>query len=369
MAECVSCGKKIPPGKFFCGDCYVKMKGRWSPQGKAASPTPPTDLPGAGQAVPPADTGPAAAGRPEADAGPQGGMKRPSGALTPPAEKKVISMKPGVEKAGRDKDRTAPRRFTVTITFSERTYEALGRMKNRLKVKKPKEAAPAVEGEVDSSPAAKTRKAGRKTGPYGRPGLKAVQDASKAKAKGKEGYLMRWVGYRQRAWDAGDYVAGLMATVAMIMTIVLSFLNWVRVEWAAEGDVTVQVVGIRGLDIGTITYFIIATAGLAWIYMFVTYLLKRPLLKVDFGVVFLVAGAVELILTFIALSLGDHIYRVAVGRLHGAGMSIPATVANAARQTLWPAYLMVLMGLLLSLAGLVRASERRESAVEQEEGV
>ena len=37
MAECVSCGRQIATGTFFCDECYKSMKGKLGPSNETAS--------------------------------------------------------------------------------------------------------------------------------------------------------------------------------------------------------------------------------------------------------------------------------------------------------------------------------------------
>lgn len=355
MAECVSCGKDIPPGKLFCDECYVKMKGRWGPRGGAAAPgRPPVGSGTEAVQHPPAGTAPEGSPPPAAEP-----AKRASGELTPVTAKKVVALKPEVEK-GRGHGQEAPKRFAVTITLSEKSYDRIERMKNRLKRKKPEEAAGA--GESETAPAEKPTKRARKHGPYGRPRLKAVESASRARKAKEGGRIMRMLEYRGRKWDRGDLIAAGMATAAVVLGLALSFAAWKRVDWVGEWTASQ---GVNGFDLGAPVYALLAVAFLAWLYMLACTLLARPLLKVDWGVVFFAAGIVVFALVLVALAQNNRILDIALQKVQRAAVNLPANPA-VNRQTQVAGYLMVyLVALPLSVSGLVRFYERREKEEER----
>jgi hypothetical protein len=342
MAECVSCGKEIPAGKFFCDDCYRKMKGRRGSLRRVTQPLErkPAVEAAAAPVVGGGDEPKGAEGR-AANSGVQEAEKKTSGTLTPTTSKKVVSLKPEIDRAPRGKGKAGKTRFTITITFSERTYMALERLKRKKK----------------EAPAAKPKRAGRKTGPHGRPKLKAVESVSR-KPQEKRNYLLRLLKYRDRKWDRGDVAAGLMATAGLVLTLVLSPLPWVRLTWVTEGGAPAQVAKVSGIDLGALVYILIVLAVLSWLYMAVTAFLKRSLLEVDFGVVLLLAGVIFIPIVFITLAFNGHIYNTALAIIRRSGSYIPEAAARYERKTLWPSYFMVLMGCVLAFSGLIRLSVR-----------
>ncbi len=252
MAECVSCGKETPAGKFFCEDCYVKMKGRRGPSGEL--PRPPREEPRRAAAVD--DTPRSEATTPEvAEAEGLVPLKKASGTLTPASSKKVISMKPGAEKAAREK--TGKKRIKVTISFSERTYAALARVRRR-----EKEAGPALDGEAEASQAYKPRSRGavRGGGAHGRPRLKAVSSSSTT-ANNKSGFR-RAIAYRDRAMDGKDVLAVAMAVFAVLAIVILSFMPWAKITWGAGDGSGMQAVEVTGTDLGAMTYVCMAITDL-----------------------------------------------------------------------------------------------------------
>jgi len=189
MAECVSCGKEIPAGKFFCDACYVKMKGR---RGSLKGvPQVSVDR----RQVESKDEAEIAGAKPQKEpADPEGVItdKKASGSLTPASGKKVVSMKQSIDKDAMEK--AGKKKFTVTITFSERTYEALSRLKRKKEVQ-----AEAVDGEVGETSALPARPQeikGKKL--HRRPRLKAVAGASDQITQQKGGF-MRLIERRNRA--------------------------------------------------------------------------------------------------------------------------------------------------------------------------
>lgn len=356
MAECVSCGSEVPQGKLFCDDCYLKMKGRWGPRGSADSPT----------EMRPATTGrlngraetPEPKGKEATPAGEAGAVRRASGDLTPAAAKNIVSLKPELNKAARDRDKTSQKKFAVTITLSERTYENIERMKNALKRKKGKETpVSGAAGKVEGLAPAKPRKVGRKTGPHGRPKLKAVESASRREKKGKGGRLAGLLEYRERGWDGGDYAAAATATAALILCIALPFLNWKKVVWVGQATVSQEV---KGFELGVPVYILLAVACLAWLFLVVTKMLARSPLKVDWGVVFFVAGIVVFALVMVALAQNERILDIAWEKARESSIIIPDN-ALIGRETLLPGYLMIyLVAIPFTLAGMMRLYERRE---------
>ncbi len=365
MAECVSCGREIPQGRLFCDQCYARMKGRMGPRRKSEAP------PEAGAAASPHYR--SAASAPGGEAAPgnisvlgESKASGPAGAravLTPPAQKKVVSMRPLAEKGAGEKGRAA-KKFTITITFSEKTYERISRLKRRLKGeggKKRKEAAP------DTAAAAPMPREGRKRGkrgPYGRPALRAV-DGAVAPGGGARKGLAGMLLHRTRPWDRGDHFAVATATCGAAAVAVFSFLAWVRVRWVSQGGDALQEVGVRGVDLGGTVYAAMALAVLAWCFMVAALLLGGERLKVDFGVVLLLAGLVIIPLVFVALSGNSGVYNAAMKAAWRKNMAIPAEAAGYERHASWPSYLMVLGGLAVSFAGLVRLSERGPKAADE----
>ncbi len=360
MAECVSCGREIAPGKLFCDECYVKMKGRMGPRRK---PEPASE---AGNVASPhyRSTSPAAGGeRPQGNITVLGeaGVARAGGVrseLTPVSQKKVVSLKPRVEAAAKEKARSA-KKFTITVTFSDKTYERLARMRERLK-REGKKREKEVSGEVapgDARPAGKKRR----KGPYGRPVLKAVESHGAYEAAQGRGFKA-WLLYRRRPWDRGDRFALAAATCATAMVLAFSFMEWVRVHWVSQAGSTLQVVGVKGMELGAFVYVAMAMAVLAWCYMTAVALLGGERLRVDFGVALLLAGLVIIPMVFLALSDNAGVYSAAMQVMQRKGASVPIEAAGYERHTSWPAYLMVLAGLTLSFSGLVRLSERRSKA-------
>jgi len=350
MTECVSCGKDIPAGKFFCDECYVKMKG----QRGMLKKVPPSSAPEPEVRVKPPETG-GGEGKTAEPAVPAGVFpdKKASGALTPAAGKKVVSLKSTTDKAAKEK--AGKKRFTVTITFSERTYAALARMK-----RKKEEAPPADEqpGVAAVSPI-EQGKPKRRKGPHGRPKLKAVASTKKPVDKNRGGF-MGIIAYRDRELDRRDFVAAAMASFAVLMIILLSFASWVRVSWSAGGDsASMQMVKVKGFDLGAITYVCIAIVAVAYLYMLATWLLKGTFTRLDYGVVLIVAGVIFVPVFFAAISSTSRLLSIALEKAGSGGGVIPAQYE---RQTLWPAYIEVLMGAVLALSGLVRLSERRSAA-------
>jgi len=347
MAECVSCGKDIPAGKFFCDECYVKMKGQRGmlkkvPPAYAAKPD--------AQAKPPEVNG--GQGKTAEPVVPTGVIpdKKARDTLTPSSGKKVVSMKPAADKA--TKEKAAKKKFTVTITFSERTYAALARMKRKKKESPPEAEQPGV----DAVPPVKRGKVKRRKGPHGRPKLKAVVSTKKPAHENRGGF-MGVIAYRDRDLDRRDFYAAAMTSFAVLMIVVLSFTSWVRVSWGGGGDAaSMQTVKVKGFDLGAITYICIAIVVIAYLYMVATWFFKGPFTKIDYGVVLIVAGVIFIPVFFAAISSTSRLLSIALEKAGSSGSVIPAQYE---RQTLWPAYIEVIMGAILAFSGLVRLSERR----------
>ncbi len=353
MPECVSCGKEIPAGKFFCDECYVKMKGQRGELKKVQ--TTPIPVPG-DEAVPRKAGGEQEiSAKPVVPAGivPEG---KASGTLTPAASKKVVSLQPSDDKPAKEKG--GRKRFTITITFSERTYASLARLRGSLKRKK-KEEVPIMEGDTGETPAApeKPSKRTRKKGPYGRPKLKAVSSATK-KTTEKRGGFRGLVAYRQRELDRRDIIAAALASLAVLVIIILFFTPWVRLAWSQAETGSMQTAQVKGVDLGAITYVCLAVVVAAYLYMVATWLFKGPFTRLDYGAVLILAFIVFVPIFFVTISSNARLLGAALEKVGMAGQGIPSQYE---RQTLWPAYVMVLMGAALALAGLIRLSERKGS--------
>lgn len=346
MAECVSCGKDIPAGKFFCEDCYFRMKGRRRPSGE----------------VPDASAGSrdasAAVGRPQADTGsaPHGALPagitpaaRARADLTPAAGKKVVSMRPYAEGAGKEK--AGGKRFTVTITFSERTYAALAKLRRGGKEKGTARADGTGGSEASS---VRSRRATKNPNRRRRPDLKAVAGISSS--SGREGGLGKLTGYRDRPMDRGDMAAMAMAAIAVAAIVILSFLPWARISILDEELMVMQPVEVKGADLGLITYACIFIAAAALLYVVASRLWVKGLAAVDFGVVLILAGIVIIPLFYASIASNDRFLAIALERLGRNAARLPEQYE---RVTLWPTYAMVIAGALLAFSGLLRLSERR----------
>lgn len=345
MSECVSCGKEIPAGKFFCDECYVKMKGRRGTLQKV----PQTPVDEQGSPGEPAGAAGAEAGEPSSPAGVEQ-TKKASGTLTPTSGKKVVSMKPDVDKGAREKGKAGKKRFTVTISFSERTYAALARFK-----RKREDAGEAGGQDVGVTSMQPAKTPARRKGLYGRPKLKAVTAATGRENEHKSGFG-KVIAYRDRAWDKGDIMAIAMATIAFVLIIAMSFMNWVKLSWAEGEAAQVQTVYIKGVDLGAIFYLSIAVVAVAYLYMVATWVFKKPFTRVDYGVIFIVSGLVFIPLAYASIASIGRLFDAAYRILGAGGGSVPEQYQ---RNTLLPAYIVVLMGAVFAIAGLVRLSERR----------
>jgi hypothetical protein len=366
MAECVSCGKDIPAGKLFCDDCYKKMKGRKGSLKKVAQPAGVKPLDTADKPLPSMtseDAGQAVENGAIAPAGMPEGLKKASGSLTPSSGKKVVSIKPDLEKTARDKGIGGKKKFTITISFSDRTYAALARFKGKKKEEIP--TIPNMPGELITagepgevaSPIRKAKYRGRKAGPHGRAMLKAVGGETASGGR-TQGFYRRTMGYRDRKWDTGDKVAAIMATASMILVIIMIFLGWVRFTWFEGENNAATTVNIKGIDLGLIVYIMVVMTVLAWLFMVLTRLLKKPLVNLDFGVVMLATGILLIIITFIALSSSGLTIKAA-GNILKIEDSLQNTITGYEKQNLWPAYMMILAFCLMAFSGLIRLSERK----------
>jgi hypothetical protein len=345
MPECVSCGKDIPAGKFFCDDCYVKMKGRRGAL-KEVSKAPAAEggMPDGATADEVTET------TTEAPPDETLAAKKASGTLTPTSGKKVVSIKPDVDKSSRERGRGGKKKFTVTITFSERTYAALDRLKRKSK------SEAGVPGEDEGvTPMQPEKHKKRRKGPYGRPQLKAVTTAPGREGASKRG-LAGWISYRDRAWDRQDKAAIGTATISLIVILALSFTNWVKLSWTVGEAGQGQAVDIKGVDLGVLFYVAIAILVIAYLYMVATWVFKGIFTKVDYGVLLIVAGLAFIPLIYANIASTERLFEAAY-RILGLGSGV--VPENYQRSTLFPAYIVVLMGAAFAISGLVRLSERR----------
>jgi hypothetical protein len=147
-----------------------------------------------------------------------------------------------------------------------------------------------------------------------------------------------------------------MALVAVLAILLMSFQPWARITLEDPEAAQALVVEVTGIDLGAITYICMALAAAALLYVAATWMIKGVFTVVDFGVVLVVAGVVFIPLFYVAISSNTRIVQAALEQLGRGGGPIPQQFD---RQTLWPAYIMVIAGALLALAGLVRLSERK----------
>lgn len=350
MAECVSCGKPVEAGKLFCDRCYARMKGRrvtlreagGSRDGAEETKGPSREEEGGGRtAVFPAEVR----------------VKRDT--LTPDSEKKVVRLRPEMERPSRMDRR---RRFTITITFSERTYRMLSRLRPG------KESTTGMEEEErPTSAGTAPRKRRKPKGPHGRPALRALEGKAAATRgpSASGGGFAAWVAFRPRRLDGGDLASLGMAALSVACILGLTFLPWVRMTWmAADGTVAGETF-IRGSDLGTVTYLALAVVLAAAAYVPLSLWLRERLGCVDFGVVLLLAALAFIIIFYVNISSNQRMVDVAL-RLAAASGGAPAE--DLQRHTTWTAYLVSFMGMLLAFSGLARLSERREPEAGKEKG-
>ncbi|MFW6113926.1 MAG: hypothetical protein ACOC78_03275 [Actinomycetota bacterium] len=357
MPQCVSCGRYIPTGKFFCDDCYKKMRGRKGKLKKVEQKPPAgkdvlertSREPGSGVSPEQGEQTPAAAG--------DYIEKHIRNTLTPASGKKVVSLKPGIDKDGEKSLAGQKKRFKITITLSERTYMALARFKLRRK-----EGPAAAEGGMDKEPLAEKpgRAKKKKVGPHGRPKLKAISSEGGDAAPDKG--LKRFVAYRRRKWDKGDITAAAMATAVMILSIVLMNIGWIRLIWSEAQGIAPETLELKGTDLGAPIYVIAVLVCAAWLYLFITRLARRAFLKVDYGLVLLLVGLIFIIVLFMTISSNDRITGIAAEMIGKADNYFRQGAYSYERQTLWTAYIMVLLGCAFAFSGLIRLSERGKGA-------
>jgi glycerol-3-phosphate acyltransferase PlsY len=359
MAECVSCGKEIPAGKFFCEECYRKMKGRKGVLGEV-KPPPAAAEGGTHPAGGTRPAVPAAGAAGEKAAVTPGGEKKESagevpgkkvllrGELTPPSKKKVVSLKPAVEKPDR-KTEEPKKRFRVTITFSERTYNALARLRGGRRGRKGKSGG----GELIPMPEEGRR---MKHTARGKPRPAAAGKARKAGAEPLP---------RRGKWDGRDWTAAVFSTAAAALCLALPFFSWIKLEWVIQDQMTDRVIQsavLEGLDLGAAVYVIMGAAALSWLYMVVSGVRGGKPLGIDFGVVLILAGILLLILLFFSVAPMQKILSAAAEKRGLTPEFFDQKAVSYSRHTFWPPYLMVFLGCLISFSGLVHLSERKSGA-------
>jgi hypothetical protein len=254
-------------------------------------------------------------------------------------------MKPGMERPAKEK--AGKKRFTVTISFSERAYAAFSRLG------KGASGAGEAARQADAARQRQPRSRGAARGGGGKPKLQAVTAAGTA-AKPRSG-IRKAIAFRERPFDGKDLAAVAMATIAVLAIILLSFQPWARISWGGGDAASIQEVEVAGTDLGPLTYVCMAIVIFAMLYAVATWVFKGVFAAVDFGVVFIAAGIIFSLLLFIMIAYNSRFLSAAVQK---AGMSGEFLPPQFERQTLWPAYAMVLMGAILGFAGLVRISER-----------
>jgi hypothetical protein len=283
--------------------------------------------------------------------------KRPSGELTPSIGKKVITLKPDVDTSSRQKER-GRKRFKITISFSERTYERL----SRLSRKKEKGGGTATALQPGESPiVAEPVGRGTGAGPHGRARLKAVR-ATPRRPRKERGFTGRVLGHRDRPWDRRDWTTALAYTACGILVLILTFMSWMRLGWIDENGAD-RTVDIKGIQLGFPVYIIMAIVLVAWLYMAMTWLLGKPLVDLDFGVVLLVAGVLIIIIFYITLSWSGLVVRAADRALGWEEGMFKEVVSGYDQRNIWPAYLMILMACGIAFSGLARLSERRSVSI------
>lgn len=357
MAECVGCGKEIEQGKLFCDQCYAKMKGRRGPMRERVAPSPHTGAEKRaaegeglrGEGAPPQETGIPVEGVTAAE---DRERRRASDVLTPTTHKKVVRLHPEVDK-GRGKEGRGEKRFAVTITLSERAYRLLSRLGRG--------AAKEGAGE-ESAESGEARHPGarRRTGPHGRPALRAVagKGAGRSEKAAQGAGFLGWIARRERARDRGDLVSLALAALATVLAVTLPFANWVRMSWLEENGTPLEEVNIRGTQLGATTYVLIALAVAAALYFLAASLLGDRLSRLDYGFVYLLLGVAFIAVFYAGISSNQRMVNIALRLLQERGVTGYAGIPPS-RSTLFAAYLMLLNGLFMSFSGLIRLSERR----------
>jgi hypothetical protein len=333
------------------------MRGGKGPSGATGKPgAAPASGEGTPKAVVPGEGGQGLEGKTGHLARQAASERKARATLTPSTGKKVIALKPDLEKTTKGKPKGEDKRFTLTISLSENAYRKLQRLKGR------KENAGPTEGISGSQPTtlpAHPLTGKRRSGPYGRARLRAVSAGTEREGK-EAGLLQRLFNPGEQAWDNRDWAAAACATISTLLLLTLPFVGWLRFSWAIEEGRN-QVLDIKGFQLGWPIYLIMVLAFAAWSYMALTHYLAKPLFKVDFGLVLLVGGALIIILFYVSISSSGMVARAADKALAQPPGTFTNMVSNGNRENLVPAYLMVLMGLVLAFSGLVHLSERRDA--------
>lgn len=349
MAECVSCGKKIPEGELFCRECLSRMKGRGSRlAGVERGPEPTAARGGGAEEV----AGSSARKESATDRGasPEGsvplGVRRARGELTPASDKKVISLRPGLEEKKVEKGG-----FRITITLSERGYRALSRLglgekKKEKGEKREKKAKVAYLKPVPGGAG------GRSVSP------RHAEEGKSRKKGGPLSSLREYISPRHRDWDRTDRVSASTILVAALLSLALFPLNWVRVEWVAAGEASPQAVGVKGSQLGIWSYLVLSLVIVDLLYLLLWIILRRPPLPLDFGALSLAAGFLCIAFFNLALSSNGRIIEVAAATTGMDPRSLVGPQVGLSRYTQLPAYLVLVSLIAMPLAGLARLSRR-----------
>lgn len=329
MANCISCGREIEEGKFFCPDCYSSM----TPDGGTA-PTPST---------PTADKSKPAGTAPVKDAG--AAAEVPS--FTPPSEKRAIKKAPPL-----------PEAKAGTARKSRKQGEKPAK---RDKGEKPaKEPRPARQGPSRGETA----------------GLAARQAADRAGQTGKRaGNWLKGLAQRSARWlkgialeskgdfDQADWIAWGVGTAASLLLITAVLLmGFIRLNWILTGSDAseTQATVLKGIDLGAWGYMFVAISVILTLLFILNLTVTRMKINIRVNPAFLAIclSLIELVVIFLALWNNGSILHAAANKNGWIGIT---EFDYASKNVMYGGYIAVACLVVIFGAAAMRMAEREAS--------
>lgn len=327
MANCISCGREVEEGKFFCSDCYTSM-------------TPETGT------TPESVKAEAAAG--EAPRPALNAEEVPS--FTPPSQKRVIKdASPLPEKKGK-----------AAKKLEDTGAKPAKREKQPKREKPAKEPRPARQGPSRGEAA----------------GLAARQAAGRAGRAGKRaGTWLKGVAARTALWlkglaldnkgdfDQTDWIAWGVGTAAslLLMTAVL-LMGFVRLDWLLTGSDSIETQGtvLKGIDLGAWGYVLVASSAVLILLYILSVTATKTKINIRVNPAFLAIciSLIGLVVMVLALWSNGSILHAAANKNGWFGTT---EFDYASKTVLYGAYIAAACLVVVFGAAAVRLAERDAS--------
>jgi hypothetical protein len=328
LANCISCGRAIEEGKFFCPDCYTSM----TPD---AGTQPDTSAPAAGKSVP-------AEAAPEPAKSSAGAKEVPR--FTPPSQKRVIKSTPSSPEKKAKTARKSKERGTSQTKLAKPVKQS--------RLTSPGPSRGSTAGLKAKQAVGRTGRAGKRAGHR----LKgtAVKTASWLKGMALES---------KRDFDQKDWAswgAGTAASLLLITTIILA--RFIRVDWILAGsdNIGTQATMLKAIELGVSGYLLVAISVILIILcgLSITSAKSKIDIKINPAFLAICISLIGLVVLVLALLSNETILHAAAKK---NGWSETTELIYAKKTVQYGSYVAAICLVMVFGAAAVRLAEREAS--------